>query len=63
MSRKGKVMENSKIIDISGAVLNSRELEKYLEKMANTQNLKRKSSKQTYPIPRLKENYKAIKQV
>ena len=56
-------MENSKIIDISGAVLNSRELEKYLEKMANTQNLKRKSSKQTYPIPRLKENYKAIKQV
>lgn len=56
-------MEKKRIIANSGAILTTKELENYLEKMASKHNLSVKSSKETYPIPRLLENYSIIKEV
>ena len=54
---------NTKILNIEGALLNRQELCSQLEKIATTHNLKPFSDKQTYPIPRLIDNYIAIKEV
>ena len=54
---------NTRILNIEGALLNKQELCSQLEKIATTHNLKPFSDKQTYPIPRLIENYMAIKEV
>ena len=56
-------MKSYKVLNISGALLDKNQLEKYLEKVATNHNLKLKSEKQTYPIPRMLENYQIIKQV
>ena len=56
-------MKSYKVLNISGALLDKNQLEKYLEKVATNHNLKLKSEKQTYPIPRMLENYQVIKQV
>ena len=56
-------MTNLKILNIEGALLNKQELYEHLEKIASTHNVKNKSDKETYPIPRLLENYSAIKEV
>ena len=56
-------MKQTKILNIDGAILNNRELEQHLEKIAATHNIKNKSDKETYPIPRMIENYKVIKEV
>ena len=56
-------MGEKRIITNTGAVLTSKELEEYLEKIGATHNLTTKSSKETYPIPRLLENYAIIKEV
>ena len=56
-------MKKTKILDIGGAILNNQDLEKHLEKIAATHSIKYKSEKETYPIPRLIENYRAIKEV
>ncbi|MCI9063953.1 MAG: hypothetical protein HFJ17_05065 [Clostridia bacterium] len=56
-------MEKSKILNIDGAILNEKELEIHLEKVAATYNIKYKSDKETYPIPRLINNYNLIKEV
>ena len=56
-------MEKNKILNIDGAILNTKELENHLEKLASNQSIKYKSSKLTYPIPRLIDNYKKIKEV
>ena len=62
--RKGFfVMGEKRIISTNGVVLTTRELEEYLEKIGATHNLFSKSSKETYPIPRLQENYIIIKEV
>ena len=53
-------MKKCKILDVGGALLNSEQLEIYLQKLAADQILKSKSDKRTYPIPRLKENLKFI---
>ena len=53
----------NKILQIDGAILDKHQLEKHLENIAITHNLKEKSEKQTYPVPRLMENYEVIKTV
>ena len=56
-------MKTYKFLNINGAVIDSDELEKHLEKIASNHTIKPKSDKQTYPIPRMLENYDAIKEV
>ncbi len=56
-------MKNLRILNIEGALLNKQELYHHLEKVASTHNIKSKSEKATYPIPRLLENYMVIKEV
>ncbi len=46
-----------------GAILSQSQLEQYLETIASDQGLKPNSDKNTYPIPRLKENFEFITQV
>lgn len=56
-------VNKKRILQIDGAVLDKWQLEKHLENMAITHDLKEKSDKNTYPIPRLMENYELIKEV
>ena len=56
-------MGEKRIMSTNGAILTTRELEEYLEKIGSTHNLTAKSGKETYPIPRLIENYSVIKDV
>ena len=55
-------MGEKRILTINGAILREKELEQHLEKFGATYNLKAKSDKLTYPIPRLMDNYRAIKE-
>ena len=50
-------------LDIEGAILDEEQLKKHLEKMAMQHLLTAKSSKSTYPVPQLLENYIKIKNV
>ena len=56
-------MGEKRIMSLNGAILTTRELEEYLEKLGAIHDLASKSSKETYPIPRLIENYMTIKDV
>ena len=56
-------MKTEKFLNINGAVIESKDLEKHLEKIASNHIIKQKSDKITYPIPRMIENYQAIKEV
>ena len=49
-----------RVLNVGGAILDNYQLENYLEKLAADQILKSKSDKQTYPIPRVKDNLKFI---
>lgn len=49
-----------KILNIKGALLDRYQLEHYLEKIASDHVLQDKSTKDTYPIPRLEDNFKVI---
>ena len=49
-----------RILNIKGALLDIHQLEDYLRKIASGHLLKDKSDKNTYPIPRLNENFKFI---
>ena len=49
-----------KVLNINGAVLDRAHLEQYLEKLASDHVIINKSKKETYPIPRLKENFEFI---
>lgn len=51
---------NNKILNIKGAVLDRYQLENYLEKVASDHLLQKNSDKITYPIPRVKDNFKFI---
>ena len=53
-------MNNIKFLSIKGAVLDKNQLENYLEKVASDHVLKKYSDKNTYPVLRLKENFKFI---
>ena len=50
-------------LNVKGAILSQSQLERYLEIIASDHNLKPNSNKNTYPIPRLKENFELITQV
>ncbi len=56
-------MKEYRVLNINGAVLNKNQLENYLQKVASSHILKNKSDKNTYPIPRVKENYEFINMV
>ena len=56
-------VNKNQILQIEGAILDKWQLQKHLENIAITHNLKEKSDKSTYPIPRLVENYEIIKEV
>ena len=53
-------LNTNRILQIDGAILDKHQLEKHLENIAITHNLKEKSDKNTYPIPILKQNYQFI---
>lgn len=53
-------MKLVKILNIKGALLDKNQLENYLEKIASDHILQDKSSKDTYPIKRLEDNFKTI---
>ena len=49
-----------KILSIKGVLLDKLQLENYLAKLASDNILKEKSDKNTYPIPRVKDNFEFI---
>ena len=56
-------MKTYKILNTKGALLDNVGLQKYLEKLASDHVLKEKSEKNTYPIPRMIENFEFISDV
>ena len=56
-------MKTTKILKIDGTLLDKEQLNRYLEKIASSHNLKNRSDKQTYPVPNMIENYKTIQKV
>ena len=56
-------MKTNRILKIDGTILDKRQLENHLQKIASNHNLINKPSKETYPIPQLIENYETIKMV
>ena len=56
-------MKEKRKLNIKGAILDKNQLESYLEKIASDHILTEKSDKDTYPIPRLKENFWIIKEI
>ena len=46
-----------------GVSLDKEQLEQYLEKLASDHILQNNSSKDTYPIPKLKENFNKVEEV
>ena len=53
-------MKNTKDLNIRGVLLNKEQLKSHLENIAIDHTLKEKSDKNTYPIPRLLENFAYI---
>lgn len=53
-------MKLAKVLSIKGALLDKYQLGSYLEKIASDHVLQENSDEATYPIPRLKENFKFI---
>ena len=56
-------MKERRKLNIKGAILDRNQLDNYLEKIASDHILTEKSDKDTYPIPRLKENFVIIKEI
>ena len=56
-------LNKNRILQIDGAILDKNQLEKHMENIAITHSIKEKSDKDTYPVPRLIENYEVIKAV
>ena len=59
-TRSGIFLEKYRVLNIQGAVLDKHQLENYLEQLASDNILKENSDKDTYPIPRMKENFEII---
>ena len=53
-------MDKTRVLKIAGAILDSNQLENYLEKLASDHIIQKNSNKNTYPIERLKDNFKFI---
>ena len=56
-------MKEKRRLNIKGAILDKNQLDSYLEKISSDHILQEKSNKDTYPIPRLKEDFEIIKEV
>lgn len=56
-------MKENKKLKITGTMLEKAQLENHLEKIASSHSITTKSQKDTYPIPRLIENFKIIEEV
>ena len=56
-------MKNYKNLNIKGTVLDKFQLENYMEKIASDHMLENTSSKDTYPIPKMKKNFEKIEEV
>ena len=52
--------KGSKYLNIKGTVLDNYQLQNYMEKLASSHEIKNSSNKKTYPIPRLRDNFKFI---
>ena len=52
--------KNYKYLNIKGTILDNYQLQNYMEKIATNHDIESYSQKQTYPIPRLKDNFKFI---
>ncbi len=55
-------MNINKVLKLNGTLLDKVQLEKHLEKIAANHNISRKSSKETYPVPQMIQNFKFIKE-
>ena len=55
-------MKTEKILKINGTLVDEKQLESHLQKIASNHNLMSKSEKSTYPIPKMLENYKVIRE-
>ena len=53
-------MKLAKFLNIKGATIDQEQLENYLEKIASEHILQKNSNKDSYPIPRLDDNFKQI---
>lgn len=53
-------MKEAETLNIRGVLLNKEQLKSYLENLASDHTLKEKSDKETYPIPRLIDNFEYI---
>lgn len=56
-------MENlnkNKYLNVKGTVLDNYQLQNYMEKIAASHEIKESTDKKTYPVFRLKENFKFI---
>jgi hypothetical protein len=60
--RGGRVLNKNgtRYLNIKGAVLENEQLKNYMEKLAANHDLASVSNLSTYPIPRLKDNFKFI---
>ena len=56
-------MKIYKSLNINGTELDKKQLENYMEKMASDNIIKNCSDKDTYPIPKMKENFETIEEV
>ena len=53
-------MKKNRTLNIRGTLLDRGQLSKYIEKIAAEHNVKSSSEKETYPIPKVKEDYRFI---
>lgn len=58
-----RFMKEYRNLNIKGVTLDKVQLENYMEKMASDHILENSSSKETYPIPKCKENFEIIEEV
>lgn len=56
-------MKENRKLRITGTMLEKKQLEQHLEKIASSHNIMQKSQKDTYPVPQMLENFKTIEEV
>ncbi len=56
-------MKTNRILKINGTLIDKKQLENHLQKIASNHNLSNQSQKDTYPVPHMLENFKIIEQV
>ncbi len=63
MSKEWNFLKTSKILKINGTLLDKKQLESHLQKIASNHNLTSQSQKNTYPVPQMLKNFNIIEQV